>query len=122
VKTAHSLYIQALAELGPLGLAVILVGVLTPLFVLRNRRDPLLAGAGGAYLAFVLHAGVDWDWELPAVMIAGVFCGAAVLVYGRDSRRRLSLRGRVLLGLPLAAVAVLACVRVKTGGGLPFGP
>jgi hypothetical protein len=122
VKTAHSLYIQALAELGPLGLAAILVAVLPPLLVLRNRRDPLLAGAGGAYLAFVLHAGVDWDWELPAVMVAGVFCGAAVLVYGRGSRRPLSVRGRALLGLPLAAVAVLACVRVKTGGGLPFGP
>lgn len=122
VKTAHSLYIQALAELGPLGLAAILVAVVPPLLGLRNRRDPLLAGAGGAYLAFALHAGVDWDWELPAVMIAGVFCGAAALVYGRDTRWPLSLRGRALLGLPLAAVAVLACVRFKTGGGLPFGP
>ena len=122
VKTAHSLYIQALAELGPLGLAAILVAVVPPLLVLRNRRDPLLAGAGGAYLAFALHAGVDWDWELPAVMLAGVFCGAAVLVYGRGSRRPLSVGVRALLGLPLAAVAVLACVRLKTGGGLPFGP
>jgi O-antigen ligase len=122
VRTAHTLYLQALAELGPLGLAVILLAVLAPLAVLRRRRDPVAAAAGAAYLAFALHAGVDWDWELPAVTLAGLFCGAALLASGRDEPPVLGLRARLGLLFPLAAVAVLACVRLKTGGGLPFGP
>lgn len=122
VSTAHTLYLQALAELGPIGFALILIAIVAPLFVLLRRRDPVTGAAGAAYLAFMLHAGVDWDWELPAVTLAGVFCAAGLLAAGRE--RALSLRGvgRVALLLPLAAVAVLACVRLKTGGGLPFGP
>jgi hypothetical protein len=28
--------------------------------------------------AFLVHAGLDWDWELPAVVVAGLACGAVV--------------------------------------------
>jgi O-antigen ligase len=122
VRTAHTLYLQALAELGPVGLGLILVAILAPFVVLLRRRDPVVGAAGAAYVAFVLHAGVDWDWELPAVTLAGVFCGAAVLVAGRSDPRSFPLRARLALLVPLAAVAILACVRLKTGGGLPFGP
>lgn len=122
VRTAHTLYLQALAELGPVGLALILIAILAPFVVLLRRRDPVVAAAGAAYVAFVLHAGVDWDWELPAVTLAGVFCGAAVLVAGRGDPRPFPLGARLALLVPLAAVAILACVRLKTGGGLPFGP
>ncbi|MDQ5820338.1 MAG: O-antigen ligase family protein [Actinomycetota bacterium] len=122
VRTAHTLYLQALAELGPVGLVLILVAVLTPLAVLRRRRDPVVAAAAAPYLAFVLHAGVDWDWELPAVTLAGFFCGAALLAAGRGAVRPLRPRERFGLLVPLAVIAVLACVRLQTGGGLPFGP
>ena len=37
------------------------------------------AAAAGGYVAFLFHAGVDWDWEMPAVTVAGLFCGAALL-------------------------------------------
>lgn len=122
VRSAHTLYLQALAELGPVGLALILVAILTPLAVLRTRRDPIVGAAGAAYVAFAVHAGVDWDWELPAVTLAGVFCAAALLAAGGDSAAPITGRGRFALLLPLAAVAGLACLRLKTGGGLPFGP
>lgn len=122
VRTAHTLYLQALAELGPVGLALILIAILAPFVVLFRRRDPVAGAAGAAYVAFVLHAGVDWDWELPAVTLAGVFCAAALLAAGREKALSLAGRGRFALLLPLAAVAILACVRLKTGGGLPFGP
>ena len=30
------------------------------------------SAAAGAYVAFLLHAGADWDWEMPAVTVAGL--------------------------------------------------
>ncbi len=46
---------------------------------LRRRGSPLVAVAASAYTAFLIHAGVDWDWEMPAVTVAGLIA-AAVLV------------------------------------------
>jgi len=78
---AHSLYLETLAELGPLGLALVLALLCYPLVrTLRVRAVPGLPAAAGASAAFLLHAGVDWDWELPAVLTAGLCCLAAVLV------------------------------------------
>jgi hypothetical protein len=28
---------------------------------------------------------LDWDWEMPAVMLAGLVCGAAVVGAGREA-------------------------------------
>src|SRR6185503_8997764 len=86
VRDAHGLYIETLAELGPLGLILLLGALVVPLTVLgQARRHPLVPGAAGAYVAYLVHAGVDWDWELPAVTLAGLLCGAAILVAARRS-------------------------------------
>ena len=70
VTDAHSLYLEMLAEVGPFGLALLLVALLTPLVVgVGTRSNPMVPVAIGGYAAFVLHAGVDWDWELPAVTL-----------------------------------------------------
>jgi hypothetical protein len=71
-QDAHSLYLETLAELGPLGLLLV-AGTLALPFV-RGRGLAL-----GAYAAFVVQAGIDWEWELPAVTLAGLFCGVAAL-------------------------------------------
>lgn len=77
---AHSLYLETLAELGPVGLLLVLAFVVAPLRrVVRDRRAPYVAAAAGAYVAFVIHAGLDWDWEMPAVVVAGLGCGAGLL-------------------------------------------
>jgi len=87
VHDAHGLYVETLAELGPVGLALLLVVLLTPLAGLRvARRHPLAATAAGAYAAFLVHAGVDWDWELPAVTLAGLLCGTSLLLFRRRWR------------------------------------
>ncbi|MGN6380907.1 MAG: O-antigen ligase family protein [Gaiellales bacterium] len=81
VRNAHSLYLETLAELGPAGLVVLILAMGTPLVVaVRRRSSPLIAVAAAAYLAYVLHAGVDWDFQLPGVTLFGLACGAAVLV------------------------------------------
>jgi hypothetical protein len=87
VHDAHGLYVETLAELGPVGLALLLVVLVTPLAGLRvARRHPLAATAAGAYVAYLVHTGVDWDWELPAVTLAGLLCGTSLLLFQRRWR------------------------------------
>jgi O-antigen ligase len=115
VRDAHNLYLETLAELGPVGLAL-LIGVLaTPLLVLRRaRRRELVPAALGAYVAYLVHAGVDWDWELPAVTLAAVFCAATILLAGRRGGaappRPLSQSLRWSMAAAAVVVAVLATV------------
>jgi O-antigen ligase len=80
VRDAHNLYLETLAELGPIGLALLLIALGAPLVAaVAARRHPLVAGALGAYVAYLVHAAVDWDWELPAVTISAFACGAVLL-------------------------------------------
>jgi O-antigen ligase len=122
-RTAHSLYVQSLAELGPVGLLLVVLALALPLVRLRARRDPLLAAAGAAYVAYVLHTGVDWDWEMPATTFAGLLSGTAILVATRsDTGPGTSVRMRVALVVPVVALGAFAALRIGTGPGLPFAP
>jgi len=70
------------------------------------RRPPLAFGAAAAYVAFLFHAGADWDWELPAVTLAALFTGVALLAAARgDGARPLGGRARAW---SLAGLLVLA--------------
>lgn len=81
VRDAHSLYLEVLAELGPAGL-VLLLGVLAPpvVAIVRRRGTGITPIAAAAYTAFLVHAGLDWDWEVPATTLVGLACGVALLV------------------------------------------
>lgn len=119
-REAHNLYLETLAELGPVGLALRLGALALPFVVLR-RRDPLLATAAGGYVAFLVHAGVDWDWELPAVTLAGLACGSSMFLAARpDDAPELGGRARLALIAPMVALGVLALIRLETGANLPF--
>ena len=86
-RDAHGLYIETLAELGPVGLILLVAGLVVPLAAaVRARREALAPFLLAAYVAFVLHAGVDWDYELPAVWLAGLFCGTTLIVAARGVR------------------------------------
>lgn len=119
-RTAHSLYLQSLAELGPVGLALVLAALACPLVALARCRDPLVATAAAGYTAYVVHAGIDWDWEIPAVTLAGLFCGAALLVATRDRAPVLTIRVRVALAAVALALGAFAALRLRSGVGL-FG-
>lgn len=107
-RDAHNLYLETLAEVGPVGLALLLAALAAPLVALvAARRRPLVAGAAGAYAAFLTHAALDWDWELPAVTLAGLACGAALLVAARRPDDERALRGPHR-AIGLAAVGVAA--------------
>ena len=111
-RDAHSLYLETLAELGPVGLALLALALAVPLAALRRRSDhPLLPAAGGAYAAFLLHAGLDWDWELPVVALAALACGLAVVAAADGTARlRLGRRSRAAAAAGLLAAAGAAVV------------
>ena len=83
VVDAHSLYLETLAELGLVGLGLLALALAPPLVAAFRGAS---AAAAGGYVAFLFHAGLDWDWELPAVTVAGLLCGAAVLRCRADAR------------------------------------
>jgi O-antigen ligase len=121
-RTAHSLYLQSLAELGPVGLALVLAVVACPLVALaRRRRDPIVATAAAGYTAFVVHAGIDWDWEIPAVTLAGLLCGAGLLVGTRPAEPALGRAARLVLACVALALAAFAVLRLGTGDAGLFG-
>jgi O-antigen ligase/polysaccharide polymerase Wzy-like membrane protein len=111
-RDAHSLYLETLAELGPVGLALLGVALAVPLAALRRRGEhPLLPAAAGAYAAFLLHAGLDWDWEVPVVALPALACGLAVVAAADGTARlRLDPRARGGVALLLVAAAGVAAV------------
>jgi tetratricopeptide (TPR) repeat protein len=115
VRDAHSLYLETLAELGPFGLAALLAMIVAPLVAaLRARRSPYVAPALAGFVALVVHAGLDWDWEVPAVMIAGLTCaGVVLLADGEQERGGLTLGGWTR-GALIACIAALAVFSFAT--------
>ena len=82
---AHSLFLESLLELGVVGLVFVVATLSVPLVAAARLGGGWAAGATGAYVAFLMHAAVDWDWEMPAVTIAGLGCGAALVGGARRS-------------------------------------
>jgi hypothetical protein len=114
-RDAHNLYLETLAELGPVGLVLLLVTLALPFFALRVARLlPVGPAAGAALAAILLHAAVDWDWEIPVVIVAALFCAGVLLTSTREeplSRLTGRRRGWVLAcALPLLAIALVAHV------------
>jgi tetratricopeptide (TPR) repeat protein len=111
-RDAHNLYLETLAELGPVGLALLLGTLALPLLALPSaRRFAYAPAAVGAFAAYLVHAGVDWDWEVPAVTVAAIFCAAVLLARSRpDEPPWLTGRRRALTLALLAPLAVVALV------------
>jgi O-antigen ligase/polysaccharide polymerase Wzy-like membrane protein len=104
---AHNLYLETLAELGPIGLVLLLVFLAVPLA--RARTD---AVAASAYIAFLVHALLDWDWEMPVVTLAAVLLGGSLLLPQRG--RALPERTRFVLAAVAVALALAALVGLRS--------
>jgi O-Antigen ligase len=83
VHNAHSLYIENLSDLGLVGFLLLLVFVLAILYGFAARlggpQRTLYAALFAAGLAWALHAGADWDWQMPAVTLWIFALGGAAL-------------------------------------------
>jgi hypothetical protein len=85
-RDAHSLCFETAAELGVVGLALLFTfaGGVAACARRTYRADPALAAGPVAVLcAFAVHAGLDWDWEIPSLTLIAVLL-AAVLVARAD--------------------------------------
>jgi O-antigen ligase len=119
---AHSLYLETLAELGPIGLGLLGIFLLYPLRrTVANRSRPFVPAAAGATIAFLVHAGLDWDWEMPAVVVAGLACAAVVAFTepaGGDDEPSptvtSAVRATALVAALLAGAAAIAGARSTT--------
>jgi O-antigen ligase len=127
VHDAHSLYLEAFAELGVLGGLLVLAMVGALLWIgfatwrtapppERDRYAALLA----AMLAFAVGAAFDWFWELTALgavffLAAGVVVAARCSQIAADPRREASPEdgrrfGFVVTGLALAWIGAIALI------------
>jgi hypothetical protein len=83
VRDVHSLELEQAAELGLVGLvafATLLAGAgLAGRRALRRHRAAAAGAAAGA-IVWLLHASIDWDWQLPAVTLPAIVLTGALLV------------------------------------------
>jgi hypothetical protein len=107
VRDAHSLYLEVLAELGPIGLVLLLCVLAVPAVAfVRSRSRTHVPAATGAFAAFAVHAGIDWDWEVVGLTVTAILVATVGLV-GAGTAARTIMLGRPAR-LSLAAVAVAA--------------
>jgi hypothetical protein len=100
VNNAHSLEIETLGELGLVG-ALLLLGFLVAVgaAVVRSRRRPgsmgraQTAAVAAALSVWLVHAAVDWDWQMPALTGTAMLLASSVFPYGRRRGRRASAKG-----------------------------
>jgi hypothetical protein len=111
INDAHSLYLELAGELGVVGLALLAVALAALLAAgARGLRGPERA-AHAAFLAaagaLLVHAAIDWDWEMPAVFAwffaAGAAAAAAAPRVARPGPRRVP---RIVAGLACLVLAV----------------
>jgi hypothetical protein len=83
VVNAHSLYLETLGELGLVGGLLLGVALATMLLAFARRaRGPdrrLYGTLLAAAVAWAFHAGVDWDWQMPATTLWLFAFGGVVL-------------------------------------------
>ena len=118
VRDAHSLFFEALGELGVPGLLLIsgfIFGVIgfgiRRAFAAPLDTRPWIAAATAACIAFATAAAVDWAWEMALIPIVFLLLAAAILA-ARDPKEDVSPnaqgpRPRIVLGV-LGALALAA--------------
>jgi hypothetical protein len=84
-QDAHSLPLQTLAEEGLVGFALLLA-VIVAVGVAGRRairfERALAAGPLAALVTYLVHAPLDWDWEMPAVTLIAIILAGLVIAAG----------------------------------------
>jgi hypothetical protein len=87
-QDAHSLPLQTMAELGLIGLALLalFLGGMVGVAARAHRLLPALAGGPAAgFAAYIAHAPLDWDWEMPAVTMVAMLLAGALIAMAQTS-------------------------------------
>jgi len=124
VNDGHSLYLEVLSELGVPGLLFVGVAIGTLLAGGLRRLAGPERHAHGAFVAggamLLIHAGVDWDWEMPALFV-WFFGAGAVTLAAREGAERLGELGRVprvVAGLAVLLLAITPLLFARSQGPL----
>jgi O-antigen ligase len=116
MEDAHNLYLETLAELGVAGFVVLLAVLAVPLVAARRvLSTPYVPALVGVYVALLAHAAIDWDWEMPVVMVATLVCGVAIVAVARGGSVRPLRRGVRLSGAVSAVVLAVGAFVLLTG-------
>lgn len=117
VENAHSLYFETLGELGVVGLACVLLFVVTGLaagvraaLTSRGEKRLTLAALTAAFLGFAVSVSTDWFWQIPAVGAVGIALLALVTVHRGGTAPKHPRRTLRFFALALAVVAVAAAL------------
>jgi hypothetical protein len=112
----HSLYFETLAELGLIGAVLLALALIPPLASFaRARQHPAASAALAAFVVFLVHTGVDWDWQLPAVTVAALLCAACLLGASGEAPGIL-ISERVRWTLAAATGTLVVCAAVSLQG------
>ena len=88
VRDTHSIEIELAAELGLVGLLAFGVAVAGVAVAARRalRAHPrVAAGFCAALIAWILHASIDWDWQLPAVTLPAIVMAGALIALAESA-------------------------------------
>jgi hypothetical protein len=125
VRDAHSLYLEALAELGLPGFLLVVTllgGSLVVAFRVRaGLRDPDDVAAWVAmvavFIVFLVTAGVDWMWEETAVAVLAL--GAIAVAWSAGSTARAGDARRAPVGWPGVRLAVIGVALLAAAAQVP---
>jgi hypothetical protein len=116
IQNAHSLYVETLAELGIVGLGLLvsflgLIGWAAIRNLVRSRYEARTraAAAAAALFAFMVSAAFDWIWQVPALPVAFLVLAAAVVAPRLRAREEDAWKPSPAVRVGVAVVA-LACL------------
>ena len=112
-QEAHSLYLETLAELGPLGLALLATAFGVALWSAR-RQAALLGGI----VVYASGAAFDFDWELAGVTLPAVVLAACAVSRASPAGRPLP---RIVVAPVLALVGVAAALALAGNAAIDRG-
>ena len=110
------------ARAGLVGLAVLLILLVPPLVAaVQFRATPAVPIGFGAYVAYLVHAAIDWDWEVSAVTLVALAAALAIIVSARSGSAPMPVSMRVSAATVLVVVGVLAVLGLVANRALSDG-
>jgi hypothetical protein len=106
VRDGHSLFMETFAELGVIGVLLLLV-ILSTLVVgaMRARRQRFVASGLGVVAAWSAASAFDWHWEMVGVTTVALLAGSVGLL-GSERRSAAVVAGPARMGLVCMTVVL----------------
>jgi hypothetical protein len=118
INDGHSLLFESLGELGLVGAGLLVLGLAAlgrgVALGLRGPDRPSAALGLAVLVAWLVHACMDWDWEMPALTLPALAIAALAAGRAGEPSPRRARGARAARAVAVAAMAAIALV----GAGL----